>query len=310
MTATPTAAACNALPALPLEEWEETKETLHRFVQVVGKVRLAASPPRNHWWHASLAVTARGLSTGPMPHAGGTFAIDFDFVDHRATVASSVGTVESFPLEDGLSVARFYDALFARLRLLGIEAAIRPVPFALTPAVPFPEDTGHAAYDRAYANRWWRLIAWTAPVFEAFAGRFTGKTSPVHLFWHSFDLAVTRFSGRRAPEQAGVDPVNREAYSHEVISFGFWPGDARLRFPAFYSYTAPEPPGLTDQPLRPAAASWSDTGRGSLALLPYDALRGEPAPREALLAFLESAYQAGAQAAGWDRAEFATGPKR
>ena len=297
------------LPPLPLEAWEETKETLHRFVQIVGKVRLTTAPRRNHWWHVPLYVTTRGLTTSAIPYGGRAFAIDFDFVDHRLVITTSGGTVEGFALADGLSVARFYQDLFARLRALGIEVAIRARPYELTPDLPFAEDQAHAAYDPVFVARWWRVLLQMAGIFEEFGGRFVGKSSPVHLFWHSFDLALTRFSGRRAPERAGVDPVTREAYSHEVISFGFWPGDARVRAPAFYSYTAPEPPGLTEQPLTPTAASWSDTGRGSLALLMYDDLRRLPAPRAALLEFLESAYRAGARTASWDEAAFAVGER-
>lgn len=294
------------LPPLPLAEWEPTKETLHRFVQIVGKIRLAAAPPANHWWHATLAVTSRGVSTQVMPVPGGdrTFAIDFDLIDHRLEIASSDGAVEAFPLV-GVSVARFYAELFARLAALGIDVVISPRPFDLEPPVPFPADTIHNAYDATYITRYWRILAWVDAVFKEFGGRFTGKSSPVHLFWHSFDLALARFSGRRAPERPGADPVTREAYSHELISFGFWAGDAKVRTPAFYSYTAPEPPGLTDQPLRPAQAVWDAANGGALALLAYDDLRQSSAPLVVLLDFLESAYQAGARTAGWDQAALA-----
>lgn len=292
--------ATEPFPPLPLEAWEPTKETLHRFAQIVGKVRLASAPPRNHWWHVPMYVTTRGLTTGPMPHGDRTFAIDFDFVDHRLVVTTSDGGLERFPLA-GMSVAQFYDALFERLAALGIEVAIDPRPYELADGVPFPTDTTHAAYDREYVGRFWRILTEIDAVFQEFSGRFGGKSSPVHLFWHSFDLALTRFSGRRAPELPGADRVTREAYSHEVISFGFWAGDPRVRAPAFYSYTAPEPPGLTDQPLRPPSAAWNTTERGTLALLMYDDLRREASPRAALLDFLESAYQAGAKTAQWDQ---------
>ncbi len=300
--------AAETFPPLPLAAWRPTKETLHRWAQVVGKVRLAAAPPRNHWWHVPLSLSTRGLTTGPMPApAGGddrTFALDFDFLDHRLLVTTNAGEWDGFALEDGLSVAAFSRHLTAILGELGLAVEIRAVPFELQPPTPFAEDREHAAYDPVFAHRWWLILSRIAPVFEAFAGRFVGKTSPVHLFWHSFDLAVTRFSGRPAPDLAGADPVTREAYSHELISFGFWAGDDRVPAPAFYAYVAPEPADLTDQPLRLDAAAWDDTGRGHLALLTYEEMRSAPEPRAALLEFLESAYQAGATAAGWDEAAF------
>ena len=292
-------------PPLPLEEWEDTKRTLHRFVQIVGKARLASMPPMNHWWHVTLYVTTRGLTTGPMPHGDRTFAIDFDFIAHRLIVTTSMGSVESFALE-GLSVAKFYEGLFSTLSRLGIKVDIRAKPFDLMPAEPFPSDEIHASYDREYVNRWWRILVRVEQAFKEFAGRYTGKTSPVHLFLHSFDLVVTRFVGRRASAVPGIDAVTREAYSHEVISFGWWPGDDKVRAPAFYSYTAPEPDGLTQLPLLPGAAVWFDSGRGSVATLMYDDLRVMDSPREALLDFLQSAYEAGATAAGWDQAAFLT----
>jgi hypothetical protein len=296
-------------PSLPLEAWEESKETLHRYVQIVGKIRLATAAPRNHWWHVPLCVTTPGLTTDPLPDGDRTFALDFDFVDHRLVQTTSDGAANSFPLNDGLSVAEFYRQVFALLAARGIKVAILAKPFDLTPAELFPTDTAHAAYDASAVSRWWGILVQIDQILQEFAGRFTGKTSPVHLFWHSFDLAVTRFSGRRAPDLGDVDPITREAYSHEVISFGFWAGDARVRAPAFYAYTAPEPPGLTSQPLQPSPATWSDTGRGSLALLLYEDLRRLPAPKPALLDFLESAYQAGARTAGWDAAAFAASPR-
>jgi hypothetical protein len=295
------------LPPLPLEAWEPTKETLHLYAQIVGKIRLACAPPRNHWWHATLHLDVRGLTTGPLRHAGLSFAIDFDFVDHRLVVRTERGDIEGFALRDGLSVAAFHAQLFALLARLGVDVAIRPEPFGVPASTPFPDDDQHAAYDREAVSRYARALLWVGDELEQFAGWFCGKTSPVHLFWHSFDLAVTRFSGRRAPDRSGVDPVTREAYTHELISFGFWAGDANLREPSFYSYTAPEPAGLTGQPLRPAGASWSAVdGGGHLALLPYEVVRAAHSPPAALLDFLESAYQAGAVTAAWDRADLAS----
>jgi Family of unknown function (DUF5996) len=292
------------LPELPLTAWEETKETLHRWVQIVGKMRMASSPPRNHWWHVPLYVDVRGVTTRRM-HApdGVTFQIDFDFVDHRLVVTTNRGAVESFALVDGLSVAAFDETLHATLRGLGIDVAISETPFRLATTTPFPADREHASYDRDAVERFWRILDWTDGVFEEFAGWYWGKTSPVHLFWHGLDLALTRFGGRRAPVRPDADAVTREAYSHEVVSFGFWTGDEHLREPMYYSYTAPEPAGLRERPLRPGGARWVEYGSGSLAILPSEAVRTADSPRTTLLAFLQSAYEAGAELAGWDRAE-------
>ncbi len=290
------------LPELPLGAWEATKNTLHLWAQIVGKVRMASSAPRNHWWHVPLYVDVRGLTTRRM-HAGDglSFRIDFDFVDHRLVITTGHGPVASFELVDGLSVAEFDEKLHARLAQLGIDVAIRETPFGVPTTTPFPADRAHASYDRDAVERFWRILEWTDEVFEEFAGWYCGKTSPVHLFWHSFDLALTRFSGRRAPPLAEAGPVTREAYSHEVVSFGFWAGDQNIREPAYYSYTAPEPAGLRERALRPEEASWVEQQSGSLALLGYDAVRTARDPKASLLAFLESAYQAGADASGWDR---------
>jgi len=292
------------LPPLPLEEWEPTKTTLHLWAQIVGKVRMASSAPQNHWWHVPLYVGVRGLTTRRLhPENGVTFQIDFDFVDHRLVVRRRDGATVSFALEDGLTVAAFDELLHARLRELEVDVAIREMPFGVPMTTPFPDDREHHAYDRDAVVRFWHVLDWTDAVFEEFAGWYCGKTSPVHLFWHSFDLAVTRFGGGRAPAQPGADPVTREAYTHEVVSFGFWAGDQNVREPTYYAYAAPEPPGLRQRALRPDAAAWIDQGAGSLAVLPYDAVRGAADPKAALLGFLESAYRAGAGALGWDSAD-------
>ena len=296
-----------AWPPLPYEEWKPTKETLHRYVQIVGKVRMSLVPFRNHWWHVTLYPSARGLTTGPMPSGALTAEIELDLVDHRVYVRTSDGRTESFALRDGLSCARFYGALFAALRKVGIEVEIRAEPFDLGDNQPFAEDTEHVSYDADAVVRWWQILRSTQDVLARFASRFNGKVSPIHLFWHGFDLAHARYSGRRAPPIEGADPVNAEAYSHEVIACGWWPGDdRRTPYPAFSSYTAPEPGGLGERPL-PGAAEWQDTGNGSLAVLEYDALRTEDDPERALLDFFESAYRAGAESAGWDVEAFATG---
>jgi hypothetical protein len=286
-------------PPIPLAEWADTKETVHRFLQVVGKLRLAHGPRRNHWWHVPFHLTGRGVTTRPMG-LDPVFAVDLDFVDHRLEIAAGTGARTSFALP-GLSVAGFYTRLLQSLSALGLPATVdRPLPFDLADRTPFAEDERHAAYDPAWVTRYWQVLGQVGQVLEEFAGRSYAKTSPVHHFWHTFDLAVTRFSDRRVDQPAAVDPVTREAYSHEVISSGFWFGDDQVREPAFYSYTAPEPAGLADEPLRPAAARWIDSRGAHLALLPYEAVREAADPRAAVLDFLESAYAAGARRAGWD----------
>lgn len=295
-------------PALPYEDWAPTKRTLHRYAQIVGKLRMALVPFRNHWWHVTLYVSERGLTTGAMPYGDSTVAVEFDFVDHRLQVRTSEGRAASFALGDGLTVARFYADLFAALGEVGVHAEIRAEPYDLGDSPAFPDDTVHAAYDAGAVERWWRTLQLTEHALAAFASGFNGKASPTQLFWHGLDLAHSRYSGRRAQAIEGADRVTAEAYSHEVIAFGWWPGDDRgTPYPAFYSYTAPEPDALRDQPLRPAKAEWQDTGAGSLAILPYDAVRVAPDPSAAVLDFYETAYRAGAATAGWDVASFATG---
>jgi Family of unknown function (DUF5996) len=292
-------------PPLPYEAWEPTKETVHRYAQMIGKVRMALVPPRNHWWHVTLLLSARGLTTGPMTYRGRHVEIALDLLDHRMHVLSSDGRSEAHDMT-GRSVRELYRDLFAALRAVDVEVEIRAVPYKLGDAIPFDEDAVHDAYDPDAVTRFWRVLAATERVLAEFRGSFNGKASPVHLFWHSLDLAHARYSGRPAPVAPGTGPVDAEAYSHEVIAFGFWPGDrARTPFPAFYSYTAPEPSGLSRQPLEPAQAAWHDTGSGSLAVLPYDAVREAADPAGALLSFYESAYQAGARTGAWDVEQFA-----
>jgi hypothetical protein len=296
-------------PPLPFAEWRETKETLHRFAQVVGKIRLAASARRNHWWNVPFHLTGRGITTRPMGQIDGNpiFTIDFDFVDHQLVVATLDGRTTSFPLF-GQSVASFQAKTLAALAALGVRVNIAiPRPFDLPDAArPFAEDTEHAAYDPVRANRYWQILSQVASVLEEFAAGFSGKVSPVHHFWHTFDIAHTRFSERRVDQSPQVDPVTREAYSREMISFGFWFGDDTFAEPAFYSYTAPEPADLAGEPLSPASARWVARNDSHLAVLRYDAARAENDRRAAVLAFYESAYQAGAGRAGWDIARFAS----
>jgi Family of unknown function (DUF5996) len=284
------------LPELHLADWRPTKDTLHLYCQIVGKVRLATTPPRNHWWNVPLYVDVRGLTTRRLHHNGSTFQIDFDFVDHALLVQTHDGASRSFELADGVPVADFDDRLHQALRELGIDVEIKEHPFGLPITTPFPEDREHASWDRDAIERYSSILDWSDSVFEEFSGWFSGKTSPVHLFWHSFDLAVTRFSGRPAPP-IDADAVTQEAYSQELISFGFWAGDDNVPDAAYYSYTSPEPDGLRDQPL--PAGDWIESGSGSLAILPYEAVRTSPDPRGALLAFLQAAYEAGARLAGW-----------
>ncbi|HEX4212287.1 MAG TPA: DUF5996 family protein [Candidatus Dormibacteraeota bacterium] len=290
------------LPALPLQEWEPARDTLHLWVQIVGKVRMASSAPRNHWWHVPLYVDVHGLTTRRLhSRAGITFQVDLDLLRHRLVASTGDGEEESFALETGLSVAAFDERLHAALRRLGVDVAIREVPYGVPWTTPFPEDHEHAAYDPDAARRFWRILDWSDTVFDEFSGWYCGKTSPVHFFWHSFDLAVTRFNGSRAPEMSGADFVTREAYSHEVVSFGFWVGDRQVREPSYYAYAAPEPADLRGQPLRPGDAHWIEQRGGSLAILPYESVRRSRDPSSTLLAFLQSAYQAGSLEAGWSR---------
>ena len=294
-------------PELPYREWQATKETLHRYTQIVGKIRMALTPFRNHWWHATLYVSASGLTTGPMRHGDMTVEMDFDFVHQRMRFRTSEGRESLFALRDGLAVAGFYDGALESLDDVGVRVAINPAPFDLGDGPAFPSDTKHHIYDAEAVERWWRILRLTDHQLARFAARFNGKASPTHLFWHSFDLAHARYSGRRAPAAGGLDPVTAEAYSHEVIAFGWWPGDDRTTpYPAYYSYTAPEPENLTRRGLEPEDAAWHTVGSGSLAILPYDAVRAAPDPGDALLRFFESAYRAGAESANWDVHALAT----
>jgi hypothetical protein len=292
----------SVLPELPYEAWRPTKDTLHLYVQEVGKLKLAYAPPLNHWWHVTFAVDVRGLASGRM-HAGDvSFDVAFDFLEHQVVIRTDRGAVEAVSLHDGLSVAAFTEQLFSTLASVGLDVAITPSPFGVPMTTPFAEDVEHASYDRDAVGRYREALSWIDWVFRDFAGWYCGKTSPVHVFWHSLDLALTRFSGRRAPASAEADPVTAEAYSHDAISFGFWPGDENTPYPAFYSYTAPEPDGLTEHELA-GGARWTDTGNGSLAVLPYDDVRAAADPRQTLLDFLQSAYDAGTAAAGWSADE-------
>jgi len=296
-------------PDLPLDAWRDTYATLHMWLQIAGKVRLAQTPWLNHSWHVTLYPTASGLTTSPMPHGDRTFQIDFDFVRQQVCVHTSDGRSLGFPLEPQ-SVATFYRRLMEAMAALGVHVTINKKPNEVAEPIPFDQDETHRAYDAEYAARFWRVLLQTTRVFTTFRARFIGKVSPIHLFWGAPDLAVTRFSGRPAPPHRGgipnlPDTVAREAYSHEVSSAGFWPGGGPIPYAAFYSYAYPEPAGFADARVQPAEAFYSkDLGE---FLLPYDAVRKSPRPDDALLAFLQSTCDAAADLGKWDRAALERG---
>ena len=294
-----------SLPGLSLDQWEATKDTLHLWAQIIGKTRLALTPMRNHWWNATLYPSARGLTTRRMPLDAHNLEIEIDLVGHRLW-ARTTESDASFELHHGLSVADFLHRLGDLLEGLGVRADIRAEPFGVPMTTPFAADRDHASYDADAVARFLRVLQWSADVLEEFAGWYCGKSSPVQVFWHGFDLATSRFSGKRAEARPDIDAVTAEAYSHEVISFGFWPGDRTNPFPAYYSYTAPEPTGLSQTSLLPAQAEWAPQANGSLAILRYEDVRRAAASRSVLLDFLQSAYEAGASLAGWDLADTAT----
>lgn len=260
---------------------------------------MALSPPMNHWWHVTLYPTPRGLTTASIPYQGGSFAVSFDFIDHYLRILTSNGASKTFPLHPQ-SVAAFYREFMACLQALGITVTINTLPSEIRHPIRCDEDEVHASYDPVYVQRFWRILVQTTAVLQNYRSSFLGKSSPIHFFWGSFDLAVTLFSGQRAPEQPDADPITREAYSHEEISCGFWPGDERFPTPAFYAYTYPEPPGLKSASLLPAKAFYSQELREHL--LRYDDMRSAPEPEQALLEFFQSSYEVGATLGQWDRA--------
>ena len=287
-------------PELHLSDWAATRDTLHMWTQIVGHIRMVLSPSQNHWWHVTLYVTSRGLTTSPIPYADRTFEIHFDFLEHRLVIATSHNEWRALKLEPK-SVADFYQELMARLRELGIQVKIHSKPDEVPDPIPFAEDRVHDSYDSAYAHRFWQLLVATDSALKEFRGCFIGKCSPVHFFWGSFDLCCTRFSGRRAPARLGADAMTSEAYSHEVISVGLWPGSGGVNDTAFYSYAAPEPQGFRTVRVLPASVGYNETF-GEYILM-YEDLRRAPDPKQALLEFAQSTYKAGAGLAGWNRAE-------
>ncbi len=290
--------AAEVWPDLPLTAWQETKDTLQMWTQVVGKIRLAQTPLVNHWWNVPLYVTSRGLTTSAMPYDGRTFEIDFDFIDHQLIIECSDGATKTLALAPR-SVADFYGEVMRALLELGIEVKIWTTPVEVENPIPFEQDRTHASYDAAQAARFWQILVQANEVLKEFRARFIGKVSPVHFFWGSFDLAVTRFSGRRAAPRENADAITREAYSHEAISHGFWPGSGAISEPAFYSYTAPEPIGLSEQKIRPPQAFYSSELKEFI--FKYADMRQSTSPETALMEFLQSTYEAGAKLAHWDR---------
>src|SRR4026209_2860512 len=290
-------------PSLPLEEWKDTCATLHMWTQVVGKGRLAQTPVVNHWWNVPLYVSARGLTTTAMPYEERVFEMEFDFIDHKLVTKCSDGTTAIVPLLPK-SVARFYQETMDALETLGIEVKIWKTPVEIADPIPFDQDEQHASYDQEYVERFWHVLQSSERVMQEFRSRFIGKCSPVHFFWGSFDLAVTRFSGRTAPTHPGGVPhlpnaVAQEAYSHEVSSLGFWPGNESMPEAIFYSYAYPAPEGFAEAKVLPLAAHWNTTLREYV--LPCDAVRTANAPNETLMSFLQSTYEAAATLAKWDR---------
>jgi len=290
-------------PALPLEAWRATRDTLHMWTQIVGKLRLALSTPLNHWWHVPLYLTARGLTTSPIPCGTHELQVDFDFHEHELVIGMTDGRRAVLDLP-GQSVASFYRDVMATLEGLDVEGRIWPVPVEVPDPIPFQRDDVHATYDPEHAHRFFRALLAAGRALERERSGFVGKSSPVQFFWGSFDLALSLYSGRRAPDHPGIPGmplgILREAYSHEEAAFGFWPGDARFPEPIFYAYAYPEPPGYRDAPVRPEGAVWN----GALGefLLPYERVRRAARPAEAVAAFLDSAYEAAAELGRWDRA--------
>src|SRR5438477_7921483 len=279
-------------PSLPYEAWKDTRDTLHMWTQIVGKVRMELSPFLNHWWHVTLYVTPRGLTTSAISYHGGSFDVTFDFLEHTLFLRTSEGTTKALPLIPR-SVASFYREFMDCLHTLGIQVTINTLPSEVQNPIRCDVDEVHASYDPLYARRFWRILVQIEAIMQRYRSPFLGKSSPIHFFWGSFDLALTFFSGRRAPQRPGADRMTREAYSHDVISCGFWPGDDRFRAPAFYSYTSPQPPGLPAASIRPQVAFYGQAL--GLFLLRYGDVRNASSPEQALLEFFQGTYEAGAR---------------
>ena len=301
----------NVLPELKYVGNEKKKLTLHLFFQILGKVRMCFMPRKNHWWYITLYVNEKGFTTGPMPIEDGfeSFSLTLNILENKVDIFKSTGEIRSFRLEKGLSVADFYNYLISTLKELDINVKINGKPFDLNIDKRFSEITEYHHYNKEYVTTYWKTFLWISSVFKEFSGRFYGKTCPVHLYWHSMDLAVTRFSGKKAPAMpAEARTSDKDAYSHECISFGFWAGDEKVQEPAFYSYIFPAPQGLDQQPLEPENANWIMNNGSPMAVLTYADLQEVDNPRKILLEFLESAYQAGTFLAGWDIESFKVPP--
>jgi hypothetical protein len=293
-----TAGHLDAWPPLPLKEWEPTRATLHMWTQMAGKIRLALTPLVNHYWSVTLYVNSRGLTTSPIPYGDESFEMQFDFIDHKLVIAKCNGETRSIELGPK-SVANFYVELMAALRAMGIEVKIWPMPVEIANPIRFDQDRVHASYDREYVSRFWRVLLSVDETLKEFRTEFIGKVSPVHFFWGSFDLCVTRFSGRRAPERPGADKVTKESYSHEVISVGFWPGNGEGTDAVFYAYSAPQPAGFPEAKVLPSSAFYDP--KMAEYFLSYQQVRNAASPRQALLDFARSTYVAGATLGNWDR---------
>jgi hypothetical protein len=291
---------------LPYAEWENTLDTLHMWTQIVGKTRMEFTPLVNHWWNVTLYVTPRGLNTSPIPYSQKTFDVDIDLVAHKLAVRTSEGQERSFALYPR-SVADFYAEYKSALHSLGIEIQFKPVPSEFDDTTPYDLDQHHASYDREYVERFRYILLHSDRLLKKYRSGFIGKASPVHFFWGSFDLTVACFCGRRAPERPGADHMMREGYSHEEISCGFWPGDRRFKHPAYYSYTAPAPPGFAEEKIQPAPAKY-DNQLGEF-ILEYEDVRASETPEQAVLEFCQSGYEAGAKLAKWDRESLERHPR-
>jgi hypothetical protein len=294
------------LPELPLAEWQDTLATLHMWSQIVGKIRLAQTPLINHFWNSPLYVTARGLTTSIIPYDDRSFEMEFDFIRHQLLVKTDDGerrTIGMYPR----SVSDFYSEVMKTLQELNLNIRIWTMPVEIENPIRFTDDEQHASYDAEYVNRFWRMLVWMDRVFKEFRSRFIGKCSPVHFFWGSFDLAVTRFNGERAPEREGTDSITREAYSHKCISHGFWCGGGPVKEPAFYAYAAPEPEGFSEAKTLPAEGYYHQELKEFI--LPYEAVRRSASPETALLGFMQSTYEAGANLGNWNRAELERRPR-
>ncbi|WP_343767552.1 DUF5996 family protein [Gangjinia marincola] len=301
----------NNLPQLPLEEWKKSKISLHLIFQIIGKVRLKMTPRKNHWWYITHYISSKGFTTSAIPYDGGyhTFTIEVNVLDMEVEITTSKGATKVIPLTDGLPIKAFYTQFLESLHTLDIQPEIIQEPFDMGVTSAFNEITAYHHFDATYIKKFWEAMRWVDTVFSEFSGRFNGKTCPVQLYWHHMDLAITRFNGKEAPKMdQNARLSDKDAYSHECISFGFWAGDDEVREPAFYAYTYPSPNGIDQEPLHPKEANWIDSNGSPMAFYRYDDLLKEKDPKATLLAFLESSYHAGAKRANWDIEKFEVTP--